>query len=63
MAVVASCFEKHKVSDTGAVSFCTWNFMYALTMRHVMEAMAGELVPRDGRVLLELLRDRCGGSP
>ena len=63
MAVVVARFQKHKLSDTGAVSSRTWAAMYAPVMRQVLESMAAKPVPRDGRTLLASLRDRCGGEP
>jgi len=61
--LMVSRFQKHKVSDTGAVKSRTWDSMYAPTMGQVLEAMVARPVPRDGRALLASLRDRCGGEP
>lgn len=62
-SVAVARFRKHKVNDTGAVKSRTWDLMYARPMAQVLEVMAAKPVPRDGRALLAILRDRCGGEP
>ena len=61
--LVVQRFEKHKVSDTGAVKSRTWDSMYGPCMRQFLAVMAAKPVPRDGRAVLASLRDRCGGEP